>query len=221
MCGLIHSIIAGAFTVLILIDDISNNRGYPQFCTEINPPCLLAEVLPMITVGYAVFDVIVGLRSNRVDYFLHGVILFGFMGVSCMYGMSHHLSYGLSMEWSTIFLNLRALKKNWIDIVFVVTFVATRIFLVPYLWWIWVKGYERADDATKACLAGSEILYHSVIFAGMFFNLLNLYWGQIIVRRLYAKIRSGNAVLCKEWKPEPGQNTANVNENPESFAKRD
>ena len=135
--------------------------------------------------------------------------------------MSHHLTYSLTMEWSTIFLNLRVLKRNWIDVVFVITFIFTRFLLVPYLWWIWIKGYEHADATTRICLSGSDFLYHSVIFAGIFFNSLNLYWGQIIVRRLFAKIRSGNAVLSKEWKPEPGQNMKNINDNPEPFVKHD
>jgi hypothetical protein len=219
MVGLVHSVIASATTVLVFVDDYSNNRGFPQFCPESNPPSFLATALPMISVGYAFFDVIVGLRSNRLDYFLHGVILFGIMGVSCMYGMSHHLAYSLTMELSTVFLNLRVLKRNWIDIVFVVTFVLTRIFLVPYMWWIWIRAYEHADETTRTCIAGSEVLYHSVIFAGIFFNLLNLYWGQMIVRRLVAKIKAGNTLLSKEWEPEPGQDMKNVNENPEPFKK--
>jgi hypothetical protein len=220
MVGLAHSIISVLITVFAFVEDVAFSQGFPKFCAGEGGHSVLSMILPMISAGYAVFDVMVGLRSNRIDYFLHGVVLFGIMGVSCMYGMSHHLTYSLTMECSTVFLNLRVLKKNWIDIAFVVSFVVTRILLVPYLWWIWLKAYDNADETTRECIAGSEVLYYCVVFAGIFFNALNLYWGQIIVRRLAAKIQSGNALLSKEWKPEPGQNMENINDNPEPFKKK-
>jgi hypothetical protein len=123
----------------------------------------------------------------------------------------------LITEWSTIFLNLRSLKRIWIDVVFVLTFVLFRGFVGPYLWWRWISRYQSQRPAVESCF--SEAVYYCVLFGGGFFNLLNMYWGQIIVRRMSAKLSESSMMPSAQWVPEAGQRR-NVNAMPRKFSKR-
>jgi len=210
MSGLVHSIICAGFTLWSIGVDYSNGVDWPNQCET--SPSLPSLLLPMVCSGYAVFDIIVGLRSNRIDYFLHGVGLLALMGTVCAYNQSQQIVYGLLMEWSTIFLNLRALKKNWIDVVFVVLFVLMRLIVIPVMWHRW-NGRYYSTPAAERCV--SEGLFWVINIGTGFFTLLNAYWGQIIVRRLAAKLQGGGT-LRGEWTPEPGQKR-NVNANPKPF----
>ena len=90
--GMVHSLIAGAMTLWAVLENHVKDVDWPQLCDD--SPHLVASMLPMITCGYAVFDVIVGLRSNRVDYFMHGIVLFLVCGTACFYGVSALMTYG-------------------------------------------------------------------------------------------------------------------------------
>mmetsp|Transcript_27631 Transcript_27631/g.61711 ORF Transcript_27631/g.61711 Transcript_27631/m.61711 type:complete len:257 (-) Transcript_27631:83-853(-) len=215
--GLVHSMLASFLSVYTIAADLARGVDWPIFCDASAPaPPATAALLPMITCGYAVFDVIVGFRANRIDYFLHGVALFFLCGTACHYEVGAVLPYGLVMECSTVFLNLRSLKKNWIDVAFVSSFVFFRIGLVPFYWYKWTTRF-RAIPLAQRCL--SEGVYYAMFYGGAFFTALNVYWGQIIVRRLIIKTNAGASMISREWKPEPGQ-FSDVNELPASFREK-
>jgi hypothetical protein len=88
--GLAHSLIATAMSIWAILEDIFRGIDWPILCDP--KPQLVASVLPMISTGYAIFDIIVGIRTRRVDFFLHGVVLFFFCALTCHYGQSPSVS---------------------------------------------------------------------------------------------------------------------------------
>merc|ERR1711871_191086 len=86
--------------------------GYIEGCLQCQPAQYAIErLLPMITVGYAIHDIQDGIRHRRKDFILHGSTLLLVFGAVCHLQMEHHVTCMLTMEVSTIFLNMR--KFPW------------------------------------------------------------------------------------------------------------
>ena len=82
---------------------------------------------------------------------------------------------------------------------FTSTFFIFRIFVCPYLWWgIFSTAWELKDDAVTSCLPWH---FPYVVFVfGMFFNILNSYWGIKIILKILRKIRGTEKVKDNDIK---------------------
>jgi len=165
--ALIHSVISGLGTNIGLL-------LYPSLIYDFNgtvkemPQIFL--LIPFVSFSYSFYDVYIGFKSKQIDNIIHGV----FFCAGCIgtyhndIMMSGYLVMGV--ETSSIFLNLRPLKKKWIDITFIVTFFLFRLVISPYL--------------TLMYMVNPENNVKKYIFAGAFTTtLLNIYWFYYIVKK--------------------------------------
>lgn len=196
--AILHSAIAGlgslacwiAEVVLAADDETSREPYITLHCGRPVVFPTLTSTLPMITCGYAVFDLLVGLKMQRMDYTLHGLFLGVIMGTLCVMQTTHSVTRMLLMEVSTIFLNLRTLKKLWIDAAFALLFFLIRLVYLPYFWWLAIKAFYLDHTADLECT--HPALPIAVLLGGLFFHGLNIYWGYLIALKMIKKLQGGN-----------------------------
>ena len=165
--GLIHSIISGIgynvglFCCPLIIYD------YPAIRNNIPDSYL---ILPFISFGYSFYDLYIGIKSQKLENVLHGFIMASSFIWLYLNGVTVILHASMVTETSSIFLNLRPLKKRWIDVLFVITFFVYRIVLYPILF----LNYVTNPDNTVRMFVFTE---------SMMLTLLNVYWFYLIVRK--------------------------------------
>ena len=173
--GLIHGIICG----------VGINVGYIYNPTIIYnyvvTPDLydILTVVPLISIGYSFYDLYIGIKTCKIDDILHGI---GF--VLCnMYVYFNNivlLSYiFLLTETSSIFLNLRPFRKQWIDLSFGLSFFIYRIICLPLFTGIYLSDKNNP---------------HAIFLFSMMFCLisLNVYWFSLIVKKLLQHNNNNN-----------------------------
>jgi hypothetical protein len=187
LAALIHSVSCMVLTGATVVLDLSTGRDIYCFCScPIEPPWT-ASVLPAITMGYGVYDLVVGIRRHaRMDYSLHGIVLILACGAVCMTGQAHTVTYMMLMEWSTVFLNLRRLKSVFIDAAFAFLFLLIRLVIVPVIWTTWVYRFYRGSTDTS-CIP--LVVPWAALFGGIIVNSLNVYWGRLLIVKVREKIR--------------------------------
>jgi len=160
------------------------------------------SIVPAISMGYGVFDVMEGLKMMKADFIMHGVATLTIMSYFCYYGIPEIITPMLLMEISTINLvfmsasNVFGEMGAFVNIaIFTVNFTIFRMFIVPKLWWdIWIATWEnRNNPESQACLPW-HFTYIVFIF-GMFFNCLNTFWMKKIIAKMIRKF-SG----AEDWK---------------------
>jgi len=156
------------------------------------PLTSLHRILPAITLGYGLCDIIEGLDLGR-DFLLHATALVIVMGTCCEMGYSHTVTPMLLMEISSIWLNLSSATfisettSVVFQLLFASSFFVIRIWIVPYLWleWVWTLVREERE--------GYSICFHwsfkyFVVMFGFVFNGLNFYWMYKIIRKIKRKL---------------------------------
>lgn len=160
------------------------------------PLTSLHAILPAITMGFGVFDIIEGF-SHGMDFILHGFATFSIMAYFCVVGVPEIINPMLLMEISTInlclmrasFISERLITVNMIS--FMLSFFVYRMVICPYLWWeifttVW---YNRNNPTSQACL---PFHFPYVVFTfGMFFNCLNSFWFYKIIKKFIRKFVTG------------------------------
>jgi hypothetical protein len=165
--SLIHGIICG----------IGINAGYLYNPSIIYNYTIASElydmyiIVPLISFGYGFYDLYIGIKSNKFENILHG-ILFIICNMYVYINNNILLSYTfLITETSSIFLNLRVYRKQWIDLLFALTFFIYRIICSPALAVIYLS------DTTNTDLVFGYISSISI-------SILNLYWFSLIVKKI-------------------------------------
>jgi hypothetical protein len=164
--ALIHGIICG----------IGINLGYiynPSIVYNyvVDPELYNAyTIVPLISFGYGFYDLYIGIKSWKTDALIHG-ILFTICNMYVYFNDNILLSYTfLVTETSSIFLNLRVFRKQWIDILFALSFFIYRIIFAPLVTYIYLS------DSTNKSLTFGYISSISI-------TILNLYWFYYIVKK--------------------------------------
>lgn len=157
------------------------------------PLTSLHRILPAITMGYSIFDLVDGLTIS-IDFALHGAVTFVVMAFFIEIGAPHIMAPMLFMEGSTIFLTV--VKADFFpdaivmlnQACFLFAFFVCRIVVVPYFWanLMMVMWHHRSEPAFQACFP-SYFMSACFLF-GMFYNLLNGYWFTKIVRKARRKM---------------------------------
>lgn len=166
--GLIHSIIscigynAGLFFYPRIMYD------YPAIRDSI-PDIYL--IVPFISFGYGFYDVYIGVKSRKLENMLHGVCLLSSFVCAYCYNITCLLHITMITETSSVFLNLRPLKQEWIDTTFVVTFFLYRLLFFPMLVFIYMMN---PDNILKIYILAETMLITS----------LNVYWFRLIITKL-------------------------------------
>lgn len=166
----------------------------------LGPLTSLHRILPAITMGYSIFDLIDGLTIS-IDFAMHGAVTLAVMFFFIEVDAPHIMAPMLFMEGSTIFLTV--VKADFFPDVlvmlnqacFVFAFFLCRIVVVPCFWatLMFTMWQHRSEPAFRECYP-SYFMY-ACFFFGMFYNLLNGYWFTKIVkkaRRKYLGIEKHN-----------------------------
>jgi len=171
------------------------------------PITSLHRVLPTASLGYAVFDLMDGIKLGA-DFLSHGSVMLAFSLYMCITNKNEYFAPMLIMEVSTIPLGLiRAefLSPTWLWIVmlsFSVSFFVVRIVLGPYYWYLNVLAQYQDNYTIRDCNPpGFPIV---VFITGMFFNILNSYWFYKIVRKILRKLKGEEGKLEKNDLNESG-----------------
>jgi hypothetical protein len=134
-------------------------------------------IVPLITFGYSLYDLYIGIKSQKPDELIHG-ILFVTCNFHSFFNDNILLSYTfLITETSTIFLNLRVYRDHRIDVLFALTFFIYRIMAAPILSIIYLSDVNN-EGWLFGCITGTCV------------TILNLYWFRLIVKKALKKENS-------------------------------
>jgi len=165
--GLIHSIIGGIGYNAALICCPLIMYDYPSVRDSIPDSYL---IVPFISFGYSFYDLYIGIKSQKLENVMHGFIMASSFIWLYLNGVTVILHASMITETSSIFLNLRPLKKRWIDVLFVITFFVYRLVFFPILF----INYTTNPDNTVRMFVFTE---------SMMLTLLNVYWFYLIVKK--------------------------------------
>lgn len=200
--GFVHSLITGvgsASCVYLNIYAASSLTGKEEplrmlQCDE--PLTSLHKILPAITLGYSICDIINGLTQNLPGEFLaHGIATFLCILFYYELEIPSVVTQFLTMELSTILLTLVTVEvwgvaiQGLIQLSFALAFFFVRVLTCPYLWFIFLSGYSKQENP---CLSSYQI--GLVFVSGFFFNVLNAYWFYKIVRKIVRKLTGKQAI---------------------------
>ena len=166
--ALIHSVIGGIghnvglFCCPLIIYD------FPVIKNDIPDSYL---ILPFISFGYSFYDLYIGIKSQKLENVLHGFVMSSSFIWLYLNDETVILHASMITETSSIFLNLRPLKKRWIDITFVITFFVYRLVLFPILF---INYIANPDNMSRMF----------VFTESMLLTFLNVYWFYLIARKL-------------------------------------
>ncbi|MCG8475648.1 MAG: TLC domain-containing protein, partial [Cytophagales bacterium] len=143
------------------------------------PKTELETVLPLITMGYAGYEMLDSLLQKEWIYVFHSGGILAVAGLFASTGRLHLLSDTLMMETSSIFYNLRRVNTNFLY-GFAAAFFFYRWGVIPYEWFQLMKaayydGMRYPDD---------QIMTPAVLAGGLLFNGLNFFWGMKILKIL-------------------------------------
>ena len=165
--ALIHSIVCGVGINVgyIYNPTIIYNYGVSPHLYDI------FTIVPLISFGYGFYDVYIGIKTCKIDDLLHG-IGFVFCNMYVYFNNAILLSYiFLLTESSSIFLNLRPFRKQWIDLSFGLSFLIYRIIGAPLL-----AGIYLSNPNNPHLMFG--------FISALCLTILNIYWFSFIVKKL-------------------------------------
>ena len=111
--AVLHAILTGPPALLCMYLDAHASRIDPGSSPEplrsikgaqaLTP---LHSLVPMISLGYGLVDLVEGIYLKRYDYVIHGLSMLASMGSCCFLGKSHLVTPALIMELSSVPLNV-------------------------------------------------------------------------------------------------------------------
>lgn len=199
----IHAIVtASGSLACIYLDVVATERltGIPEPLRSLQchgPLTSLHRVLPAITMGYGIVDLLDGLMTPAVDsvlWTLHGTITLSVMAFAVKIEATHLMTPMLLMEASTIFLAVDKADFFPDNIVmvnqacFVISFILCRIVVVPFLWAnIMLEVWRNKSDPVFQDCFPAYGQYAAFLF-GLAYHLLNGYWFTKIVKKARRRI---------------------------------
>ncbi|WP_281647658.1 TLC domain-containing protein [Parendozoicomonas sp. Alg238-R29] len=174
---LIHALISGVGSSYLYS---KRDKPYWQRVVEDEPPSGWWDVLlPLVSYGYAGYDLYSSASERDWLYVLHGGSMLSVFSAFAANGRVHLLTDTLMLENSTIFYYLRDVDPIF-RVGFASTFCLLRLGLFPYGWWQYVRNvYLEGKD-----YPGSEITNPALLSGGLIFGGLNIYWGAKLLRYL-------------------------------------
>ena len=175
--SLVHALITG-----IGSNYLYSKRTKPmwrRFIEKDPPDGLLDTIIPLLTYGYAGFEIYDSIMTGSFQFLLHGGSIFLALRTLYQRDEIHLATDALLMETSTIFLDLRHVNEA-----FLCAFAATFFF---YRLWIFPKEYFQYMKAVYwdgYHYDGDETLHPVVAGTTTVFNTLNFYWGYRILRKI-------------------------------------
>lgn len=153
------------------------------------PLTSLHRIIPAITQGYALCDIIQGfhLLSTGLgpEFIAHGVATFTVTTIFNEYDAPHLLTPVFVMEGSTIVLSfmradfLSDKMRVACQFLFFLLFFITRIVIFPMV------IFQTIPLTKDGCFA--PIIFYTCVLFGVFFNCLNVFWFIKMVKKVHRK----------------------------------
>lgn len=182
---LFHAIISGVGSNLLFVYN-PNILYNPYNIFEYNNN-FIYYILPIISFGYSFYDLYIGIKSNKLENIFHGIFFLLLMSSFYYFDALSVLNIPLLGETSSIFLNLRPLRNNIIDYLFVITFTFYRMIYVPILSIMYIYNSPCINIIGSTC--NKEVI--GSIFLVLFY-ILNSYWFYYIYKKI---MRHKNKVI--------------------------
>ncbi|KEQ17189.1 TLC domain-containing protein [Endozoicomonas numazuensis] len=173
----VHSAITGTGSNYLYF---SRNTSYVERITLQREPANVWEiVLPLITFGYAAWEIFDSIQHGSAAFFIHGTTIFVTCSTFCALGRIHLVTDGLIVEFSTIYLNFLKYHAA-MRLLFATSFFVFRWGIFPYEWLKFALAVYRGE----AQYENSHIINPVVLSSGGVFIALNTYWGALILHRI-------------------------------------
>jgi hypothetical protein len=197
--ALLHALVTGLGSMgAVYLDMVASETltgtAEPLRSCQCEPPLTsLHRILPAITMGYAIFDMIDGLTLG-IDFAAHGVMTFIIMAFYVESDLPQIVMPFLLMEVSTIFLTIvRATfftetMTMMTQALFALNFFVFRIVLTPLVWCklMWTMYDLSGTELYQSCFNIYALPVSIVI--GLFFHCLNAFWFYKIIRKIKRKM---------------------------------
>mmetsp|Transcript_2633 Transcript_2633/g.3505 ORF Transcript_2633/g.3505 Transcript_2633/m.3505 type:complete len:265 (-) Transcript_2633:783-1577(-) len=207
----VHAIISGFGSAVCIYLNMyaavaMNGISEPLASVQCNGPLTsLHRIIPAITQGYAICDIINGFRLGPA-FLAHGFATFTVAAIFNEVGGSHLITPLLLMEISTIVLAV--LRSSFFtpthqlitQASFFLLFVITRILLCPMLHYDLVSTMYEMNHKMEECFP-KYIFYVLVVF-GIFFNGLNLFWFIKLIKKVKRKLTKEEDMEMKDLNEE-------------------
>jgi hypothetical protein len=194
----IHAIISGIGSAICIYLNIYaavplNGIAEPlgSISCSNGPLTSLHRIIPAITQGYAVCDIINGFRLGPV-YLAHGIATFSVVAIFNENNASHILTPMLIMEVSTIVLAI--LRANFFtetmqfvtQATFALLFFISRVIVSPLVHYDIVSSMIRMEKEMEACLP--SVIFYGTVGFGLFFHCLNFFWFVKLLQKIKRKL---------------------------------
>ena len=197
--ALLHNIVTGvgsvaaAYLDFFSAETMTGTAEPLRSCLCEGPLTSLHRILPAITMGYGILDLLEGLQLGP-DFAAHGVMTFSIMTFFVESDLPQVVVPFLLMEVSSIFLSM-VRADFWSDtmalvvqVLFAWNFFVFRILVTPFIMFRLIKTmYEQSGEKLYQSCFNPYVLPVSIA-VGMFFNCLNVYWFYKIVRKVRRKM---------------------------------
>jgi hypothetical protein len=162
-------------------------------CQCEGPLTSLHRILPAITMGYSMFDLLDGFTIS-IDFALHGLSTLSVMAFFCEHNAPHIIAPMLLMEVSTIPLTLVRADfvspsvTAMIQASFAILFFIFRVVFVPSVWFklMTTMNEQRSLPVYQACFPPYFMPF--AFGFGMIFHCLNAFWFIKIVKKIRRKM---------------------------------
>lgn len=191
--GFAHSFVTGMGALVVLYLDLFaaeelNGIGEPLAAATCHEPLTsLHKVIPAITMGFAILDILDGL-SIGIDFLLHGMATFSVMAFFISHDKPQIVAPFLLMEVSTIFLSFirMDLPDRWVILVqaiFTSLFFISRIVIMPMVHFRVTRDMFLAPGSD----CHPPYMKYGVLLFGLFFDCLNCFWFYKIMGKVRRK----------------------------------
>eukprot|EP00940_MAST-03C_sp_MAST-3C-sp2_P001651 g1651.t1 len=193
LSAVIHHLLTSvpALYVLFVESEVAATKEPERSFRCLGPVSIVSSLLPPLSLGYGVHDLIDGYRRRDVSVLIHGSLLTSGLVILLHLDVAHHIVRIFTINISSFFLNLRALdfgtRSNVaVDLMFVASFAILRAIVLP-MWWIQFLSFAHRTPATTWGTCMSWGVVRGAILGGMILHSLNFYWLYRIVMRAYER----------------------------------
>lgn len=165
--SLIHSIICGVGYNMGIIYNPAIIYDYYSITANISDIYIF---VPLISFGYAFYDLYIGIKSKKFENILHGMLFLSYFCYFYYKNMLGSMHVIMITETSSVFLNLRPFGNKINDILFIISFFIFRLIICPVTIYLYLINPDNVEKP--------------IVFWGMVsLTSLNIYWFYFIVKK--------------------------------------
>mmetsp|Transcript_20899 Transcript_20899/g.26385 ORF Transcript_20899/g.26385 Transcript_20899/m.26385 type:complete len:265 (-) Transcript_20899:199-993(-) len=207
----VHALVSGIGSAICIYLNMyaavaMNGVTEPLGSIQCNGPLTsLHRIIPAITQGYAICDIINGFRLGPA-FLAHGIATFTVVGIFNEFNASHILTPMLVMEVSTIVLAI--LRANFFtpllqlvtQATFALLFFVCRIIISPMVHYDITSSMLLMSEDMGKCFP--KLIFYTTILFGTFFHGLNAFWFVKLLKKIKRKLTKEESLEMKDLNEE-------------------